>query len=84
MAKYLAAHWGPKGIRVNAIAPGPFPFISTQEAEPDFTARLAAKTMLGRVGRQNEIAGAVVYLASDEASYVTGETISVNGGWTAW
>jgi len=84
MAKYLAAHWGPKGIRVNAIAPGPFPFPATQETEPDFTARLAAKTMLGRVGRQGEIAGAVVYLASDDASYVTGETIAVNGGWTAW
>ena len=84
MAKYLAATWGPRGIRVNAIAPGPFPFVSTQEGEPDFTARLAAKTMLGRVGRQEEIAGAVVYLASDEASYVTGETLAVNGGWTAW
>ncbi len=84
MAKYLAASWGPRNIRVNAIAPGPFPFPSTQETEPDFTARLAAKTMLGRVGRQDEIAGAVVYLASDEASYVTGETIAVNGGWTAW
>ncbi|MHB0936483.1 MAG: SDR family NAD(P)-dependent oxidoreductase [Armatimonadota bacterium] len=84
MAKYLAAAWGPRNIRVNAIAPGPFPFPKTQEDEPEFTARLAAKTTLGRVGRQDEIAGAVVYLASDEASYVTGETISVNGGWTAW
>ena len=84
MAKYLAAAWGPRNIRVNAIAPGPFPFPKTQEDEPEFTARLAAKTMLGRVGRQEEIAGAVVYLASDEASYVTGETIAVNGGWTAW
>jgi NAD(P)-dependent dehydrogenase (short-subunit alcohol dehydrogenase family) len=84
MAKYLAAHWGSRCIRVNAIAPGPFPFPSTQEAEPEFTARLAAKTMLGRVGRRDEIAGAVIYLASDDASYVTGETIAVNGGWTAW
>jgi len=84
MAKYLAASWGPRNIRVNAIAPGPFPFPSTQEEEPDFTARLAAKTMLDRVGRQDEIAGTVIYLASDDASYVTGQTISVNGGWTAW
>ncbi len=84
MAKYLACTWGPRNIRVNAIAPGPFPFSSTQESEPDFTARLANRTALGRVGRQDEIAGTVAFLASDAASYITGETIAVNGGWTAW
>ena len=84
MAKYLSAYWGAKGIRVNAVSPGPFPHPQTQQEEPEFIKRLAAKTTLGRVGRQDEIAGAVLYLASDDASYVTGETIAVNGGWTAW
>ena len=56
----------------------------TQEKNPDFVERLGAKTPMGRIGTPEEIAGAVVYLASDEASFVTGTTIVVDGGWTAW
>jgi len=84
MVRYLAAHYGPRNIRVNAIAPGPFPWESTQQAEPAFIERLSRKTMLGRIGRRHETAGAVVFLASDESSYVTGHVLSVDGGWTAW
>jgi NAD(P)-dependent dehydrogenase (short-subunit alcohol dehydrogenase family) len=84
MARYLAVHWAARGIRVNAVAPGSFPNPKTQEQDPGFIERLAAKAPLGRVGAPGEIAGAVVYLASDEASFVTGTTLVVDGGWTAW
>ena len=83
MVKYLAAYWGPRGIRVNAVVPGAFPHAATQ-ADKEFTARLARKTVLGRIGRQDEVAGAVVFLASDEASYITGQSLVVDGGWTVW
>lgn len=84
MAKYLAVYWAPRGIRVNAISPGPFPFPSLQDADPDFAKRLSDKVPLGRVGKQEEIVGAAVFLASDASSYVNGETLNVDGGWTAW
>ena len=84
MTKYLAVAWGPKNIRVNAIAPGPFPTHATQQQHPEFVQRLADKVPLGRIGRQDEVAGAVAYLAADESSYTSGTTLRVDGGWTAW
>jgi NAD(P)-dependent dehydrogenase (short-subunit alcohol dehydrogenase family) len=84
MAKYLAVAWGPKNIRVNAIAPGPFPSDATQRQHPEFVQRLAEKTPLGRIGRQDEVAGAVAFLAADESSYMSGTTLRIDGGWTAW
>ena len=83
MARYLGVYWGSRNIRVNAVVPGPFPHTALQQQEPAFIDRLAAKVPLGRIGRRDEVAGAVVFLASDEASYVTGTTIVVDGGWTA-
>jgi NAD(P)-dependent dehydrogenase (short-subunit alcohol dehydrogenase family) len=84
MAKYLAVAWGPRNIRVNAIAPGPFPTSTTQQQHPEFVQRLADKVPLGRIGRQDEVAGAVAFLAADESSYMSGTTLRVDGGWTAW
>ena len=84
MARYLAVHWAPRGIRVNAVVPGAFPNEATQEKDPEFIRRLSARAPLGRIGTPAEIAGAVVYLASDDASFVTGTTLVVDGGWTAW
>ncbi len=84
MVKYLAVYWAPRGIRVNAVAPGPFPNPSVQAEHPEFVKRLAARVPLGRIGASEEIAGAVIFLASDESDYVTGQTIEVNGGWTCW
>ncbi|MEQ1863216.1 MAG: SDR family oxidoreductase [Micropepsaceae bacterium] len=84
LTRYMACHWGSKGIRVNAVAPGPFPRDEFQQEHPEFAARLAKKTPLGRIGTPNEIAGAAVFLASDASTYVTGTCLSVDGGWTAW
>ena len=89
MVRYLAVHWGPRNIRVNAVLPGAFPNANKAEYANDagflnFVERLAQKVPLGRVGRRDEVSGAVVFLASDEASYVTGHILVVDGGWTVW
>ncbi len=84
MTKYLAVAWGPRGIRVNAISPGPFPNPDAQINSADFVQRLSEKVPLGRVGQSREIAGPVVFLASDESSFINGTVINVDGGWMAW
>jgi NAD(P)-dependent dehydrogenase (short-subunit alcohol dehydrogenase family) len=76
--------WGKSNVRVNAVVPGPFPNPIGMGADTDFLAKLAAKTPLQRVGKAEEIAGAVAFLAADASSYVTGAQIVVDGGWTAW
>jgi NAD(P)-dependent dehydrogenase (short-subunit alcohol dehydrogenase family) len=82
MVRYLAVRWGPDGIRVNGICPGPFPNPTVQQNHPEFVKRLEAKVPLGRIGRQDEVVGAVVFLSSDAASYITGQILVVDGGWT--
>lgn len=84
MVRTMAGHYGRRGVRVNALYPGPFPHQAVQEAHPEFVAGLAARTMLGRLGDQHETAGAAIFLVSDAASYVTGQVLGVDGGWTAW
>jgi NAD(P)-dependent dehydrogenase (short-subunit alcohol dehydrogenase family) len=84
MVRYLAVYWAPRRIRVNGVAPGAFPHPQQQAEYPAWMELLASRAPLGRVGRQDEVAGAVLYLASDEASYVTGHILNVDGGWTIW
>jgi gluconate 5-dehydrogenase len=85
--RYVASFWGSYGIRANAILPGPFS--NTQDTGPNsvqdgdfFLKRLADRTCLARIGRPEELAGALVFLASDASSYVTGQALVVDGGWT--
>lgn len=84
MTRYLAVHYGPKNVRVNAVSPGPFPNPAVQRDNPGFIDRLAKKVPLGRVGQAPEIAGAVTFLLSDAASFITGQNLAVDGGWTVW
>ncbi len=84
LTRHLAAELGPEHIRVNALVPGPFPRAQVQENDPAFAARLAARTMLGRLGRPEEIAGPLLFLASPASGFMTGAALTVDGGWTAW
>jgi NAD(P)-dependent dehydrogenase (short-subunit alcohol dehydrogenase family) len=83
--KTLAAELGPRGVRANTIAPGVVetPLTAPIKAKADWYDAYAQKSILQRWAQPSEMAGAVVYLASDASSYVTGTTIFVDGGWTA-
>lgn len=84
LTRHLAAELGPEHIRVNALVPGPFPRPEVKAADPEFAARLAAKTMLGRTGDAAEIRGPLLFLASPASRFVTGSALAADGGWTAW
>jgi gluconate 5-dehydrogenase len=82
LTRELAASWGRKGIRVNAVAPG---FFHSRLADPAIALvepRIQALSPLGRVGAPGELKGVVVFLAADASSYMTGQTIVVDGGGT--
>lgn len=85
MAKYLAVVWADRGVRVNAIGPGWFPSEMTEAAlaAPTFRARIEEQTPLGRLGDPDELIGALLLLASDAGSYITGQTLMVDGGMSA-
>ena len=81
MTRHLAVYWAADRVRVNALSPGPFP-APTVPAE--LVQRLEARSPMGRMGLPWELKGAVVFLASDASSYMTGQNLVIDGGWTAW
>jgi NAD(P)-dependent dehydrogenase (short-subunit alcohol dehydrogenase family) len=85
MVRALAAELGSKGVRVNAIAPGVVetPLTSPIKDHSEWYSAYAAKSVFNRWASADEMAGPVVYLASDASSYVTGSVLFVDGGWTA-
>lgn len=82
LTRYLGSHYGPHGVRVNAVSPGGIFNPDTPQAA-DFIERYNKITMLGRMAEAREIAGAVIFLLSDASSYITGANIPVDGGHTA-
>jgi NAD(P)-dependent dehydrogenase (short-subunit alcohol dehydrogenase family) len=85
LTKVLAAEWAPD-VRVNALAPGYMKTELVREAMADreWHERMRDGHMLGRFGDPEEVVGGAIYLASDASTFVTGSTLVVDGGWTAW
>jgi NAD(P)-dependent dehydrogenase (short-subunit alcohol dehydrogenase family) len=83
LTKYLASLWASEGIRVNAISPGYFPQKRGVE-RPDYMDEVKRRIPMARIGSPNEVAGAVVFLASSASSYITGQNIIIDGGYSIW
>jgi gluconate 5-dehydrogenase len=84
ITKYVAAFYGKYGVRCNAIAPGAFPNVnydSYNAPDEQILERLSNKTCLKRYGKPEDLKGAAVFLASDASEYITGQVLSVDGGW---
>ena len=81
MTRHLAVYWAKDRVRVNCLSPGPFP---PDRVTRKLVERLCAKSPMGRMGLPSELKGPLVFLASDASSYMTGQNLIIDGGWTAW
>ena len=81
LTRHLAVYWAQDNVRVNCLSPGAFP---KDQVVEEVIGRLSAKSPMKRLGRPHELKGALLLLASDAGSYITGANIPVEGGWTAW
>jgi NAD(P)-dependent dehydrogenase (short-subunit alcohol dehydrogenase family) len=81
MTRHLAVYWANDNVRVNCLSPGPFP---GPQAPSQLVERLKQKSPMRRMGKPHELKGAAVFLASAASSYVTGQNLLIDGGWSAW
>lgn len=81
MTRHLAVCWAKENVRVNCLSPGPFP---ADTVPKELVSRLEEKCPMGRMGNADELKGAIVFLASQASSYMTGQNLVIDGGWTAW
>ncbi|MHB8903473.1 MAG: SDR family oxidoreductase [Thermoguttaceae bacterium] len=81
LTRHLAVYWACDRVRVNCLSPGPFPHA---QAPAEMVKRLCERSPMKRMGLAHELKGAVVLLAGDASSYMTGQNLLIDGGWTAW
>jgi glucose 1-dehydrogenase len=84
LTRQLAVDYGRRGILVNAVAPGKIMTGSPEQANPDLTSYARSRTPFSRLGRPDDVAGAVVFLSCDDSLYISGTNLLVDGGWMAY
>ncbi len=87
LTRYTASFWGEYGVRCNAVLPGPFSNVESKgpnsvRSDDPFLERLKENTVLHRIGHPNDLRGILIYLACDASSFMTGQAIRIDGGWT--